>query len=44
MVLNMSTPDEIEDASRKILYDIIGEWLKTSGNIIIYQRFFLKNF
>ncbi|MCP2240173.1 phosphoenolpyruvate--protein phosphotransferase [Thermoanaerobacterium thermosaccharolyticum] len=25
MVLNMSTPDEIEDASRKILYDIIGE-------------------
>lgn len=25
MVLNMSTPDEIEDASRKILYEIIGE-------------------
>ncbi|KAA5806996.1 phosphoenolpyruvate--protein phosphotransferase [Thermoanaerobacterium thermosaccharolyticum] len=25
MVLNMSTPDEIEDASRKILYQIIGE-------------------
>ncbi|PHO06351.1 phosphoenolpyruvate--protein phosphotransferase [Thermoanaerobacterium thermosaccharolyticum] len=25
MVLNMLTPDEIEDASRKILYDIIGE-------------------
>ncbi|ORX23268.1 phosphoenolpyruvate--protein phosphotransferase [Thermoanaerobacterium sp. PSU-2] len=25
MVLNMSTPDEIEEAARKILYEIIGE-------------------
>lgn len=25
MVLNMSTPDEIEDASKKFLYDIIGD-------------------
>lgn len=44
MVLNMLTPDEIEDASRKILYDIIGEWLKTSGNIINTRGFFLKIF